>query len=177
MGAFLDKFLYQTADIRPYAARIYPIVMVNVLDRNVREEVGHIAEFVSIKGNRSNRMVSRGAERKLDRLAIPLNPERVFRSTMALENIPEVCATFPSLMGILLQSLEFRQAAGYAEIRSPLAAIAACVSQRKIILRIQAIFRQWIDVVDIQLPLMQSEIDWIFTDEAGSRLPLPQSLL
>ncbi len=50
------------------------------------------------------------------------------------------------------------------------------MSQREVVLGIQAFFDERVDVIDVELPFVQNKVDQLVTDEAPPRLASQQPL-
>jgi hypothetical protein len=54
-----------------------------------------------------------------------------------------------------LETLKLAETTSDFEIGSPFAAIASCMCEREVVFRVEAVFDEWIDVVNVELTLVQ----------------------
>lgn len=103
---------------------------------------------------------------------LPSDAERGLGSTVARQHIAEIRPAFPRLLRLRLQPLKLRQAARDFKVSGALTPIAGRVSEREIVLGIEAIFNQRVDVIDVELPFVQHEVHRVVADEAVTGLAI-----
>ena len=59
----------------------------------------------------------------------------------------------------------------HLEIGRPLVPVARLVGQREVVLSVQAVLSQRVEVVHVELPLVEQQVDGFVTDEATTGLP------
>src|SRR5437899_3065390 len=91
-----------------------------------------------------------------------------FRPTVALQYVAEVRTPLAPLLCIRLELLELGHSARHPQVGRALTSIARSMRQGEVVLFVRPLIRQWDNVVNVQLALMEDEIDGVVTDKALS---------
>ena len=161
--------------VSPNGTRVNTVVVVDVLQRKHAEEVPHATQWILIQGNTLNRFVTGGRQSELDPATRILESNNSLGPAMLGKHVSQVRSAFATLKGLLLELLEFRHAAGHAQVGRALAPIAARMSQSEVLLIVRALLGQRDDMVDVELILVEYGIDGVVTNEAFPGLPFEQA--
>ena len=71
---------------------------------------------------------------------------------MLREHVTEIRPALPFLLCLFLEPFEFLDPTSHLQVRRTLAAIAGLVGEREVVFGIEAVFRQGVDVIDVELP-------------------------
>jgi hypothetical protein len=90
---------------------------------------------------------------------------------MPQQHITQVSSSTTCVLGFVLETFEFGQTSCYLQVRRALAAVARQVSEGKVVLGVKSLLSQRIYVVDVELPPLEDQVDWLVAYEAPTRLP------
>lgn len=139
LGTLVKKLLDQPPDVRADAAGIDPVVVVQIFERQGREERIHPAELVVIDRHAPDAVVANVRQAELNVGIFTPDAQQRLATTVSREHIAEVSAPLPGLLRLLLKPLELGESACDFEIRCPLATIARGVRQGEVILGVQPV--------------------------------------